>query len=164
MLGGKLPPVVSRYASPTSPSGPSRKTAAGAAAYKQTPAQTRRHVNRQQGRKSQNPLGILSTGQGSEAFASQSGGPTSSQQGSVCYHPHRPAPVAHDRSIDYANLFAAVYPDVVQTQTQGPALKRRVSDPKSQVSRLTSELYDVRSKSRQGYDHLNLRWTCWRGW
>ena len=62
-----------------------------------------------------------------------------------------------DGSSDDANLFAAAYPAVVHTQTQGAALERRVSELESQVSRLTSKLHDVSAKYRQGYDRLKLR-------
>lgn len=157
LLGGKIPQVASRYASPAGPPGPSRRPAAGASANTQTPAQARRRATRQPVPKSRNSSGILSIGQGFEASASPSGGQATFRQGSVGSHPHPQAQGAPDRSGDYAQLFAAAYPAVVQTQTQSAALERRVSDLESQVSRLTSDLHSVRAKDRQGYDRLKLR-------
>ena len=79
ILGGKRPPIDSRYASSASPSGPSRKTSAGAASHKQPPAPARRRARRQQAPMSQSSSGNPSTGRGFGAFASETGGPTAFQ-------------------------------------------------------------------------------------
>ncbi|CAI5726821.1 unnamed protein product [Peronospora effusa] len=156
-LGGKRPPINSRHASSASPSGPSRKKTAGAASHKQPPAQARQRAKRPQAPTNQSSLGNPSIGQGFGAFASQTGGPTAFQQVSACSHPCPPTQVAPDRSGDYAHLLAAAYPAAVQSQAESAALKRQVTDLESQVSRLTSDLRDVRARDRQGYDRLKTR-------
>ncbi|CAI5707476.1 unnamed protein product [Peronospora effusa] len=156
IMGGKRPPINSRHASSASPSGPSRKKTAGAASHKQSPAQARQRAKRPQAPTSQSSLGNPSIGQGFGAFASQTGGTTAFQQGSACSHPCPPTQVAPDRSGDYAHLIAAAYPAAVQSQAESAALKRQVTDLESQVSRLTSDLRDVRARDRQGYDRLKL--------
>ena len=154
IMGGTVPPVSSHYATSASPLETSKVASAGAPFHRQQPSRAHQYVGYRSVPKSQNSSGILFTEQGSEVFALPSGGSTSSHKKSVSSHSHPPAPVAPDRSSNYANLFAAAYPAVVQTQTQGAALERRVSDLGSQVSRLTSELHDVRAKGRQVYDRL----------
>ncbi|CAI5721544.1 unnamed protein product [Peronospora effusa] len=158
VLGGKRPPINSRYASSfASPFGPSRKTPAGAASHKQPPAQARQRAKRPQAPTSQISLGNPSTGQGFGAFASQTGGPTAFQQGSACSHPCPPTQVAPDRCGNYAHLLADAYPAAVQSQAESAALKRQVTDLESQVSRLASDLRDVRARDRQRYDRLKTR-------
>lgn len=156
IMGGTVPPVSSHYATSASPFETSEVASAGAPFHRQLPSRAHQYAGYRSVPKSQSSSGNPSIERGSDTLASRSGGQATFQQGSVDSRLHPQVQVAPDRSGELAHLFAAALPASVQSQALSAA-ERRIADLESQVSRLTSELHEIRAKDRQGYERLKTR-------